>query len=131
MPDTPVRELVNYRLERANEALDEAAMLLKACHANAAMNRLYYACFYAVSALLLKDGLSAVRHSGVRALFHQHYIRTKVVSEELGRRFDKFFERRQKSDYADMARYNVNEIAPLVAEANDFVKTIASLAAKV
>ncbi len=47
------RTLVTYRLERACEALEEADILLERGHANTFVNRLYYACFYAVSALLL------------------------------------------------------------------------------
>ena len=47
-----IRILVQYRLDRAREALAEAALLLDSGHANTGVNRLYYACFYAVSALL-------------------------------------------------------------------------------
>jgi uncharacterized protein len=50
-PET--RILVQYRLDRAREALAEAVLLLDSGHANTGVNRLYYACFYAVSALLL------------------------------------------------------------------------------
>ncbi len=45
--------LVQYRLERAREALDEAKLLFEAGHLHTYVNRLYYACFYAMSALLL------------------------------------------------------------------------------
>ena len=45
------RALIVYRLERARQALVEAEALLKIGHANACVNRLYYANFYAVSAL--------------------------------------------------------------------------------
>jgi hypothetical protein len=45
--------LVGYRLQRARETVEEARVLLETDHANACVNRLYYACFYAVSALLL------------------------------------------------------------------------------
>ena len=72
-PET--RMLVQYRLDRAREALAEATLLLDSGHANTGVNRLYYACFYAVSALLLTTGLTATSHSGLRTLFHQHVIR--------------------------------------------------------
>lgn len=58
--------LIHYRLERANEALEEADLLEKESHFNAAINRLYYACFYAVSALLISRGIAAQTHAGVR-----------------------------------------------------------------
>ena len=44
-PET--RILVQYRLDRAREALAEAVLLLDSGHANTGVNRLYYACFYA------------------------------------------------------------------------------------
>jgi len=44
---------VRYRLDRAAEALAEAQLLLAHGHTRTAMNRPYFACFYAVSALLL------------------------------------------------------------------------------
>ena len=50
------RTLIDYRLERARESLQEANILLERGHGNAFVNRLYYACFYAVSALLLTKG---------------------------------------------------------------------------
>ena len=58
-----------YRLIRAREALQEAAVMWEMAHFNTYINRLYYACFYAVSALLLPEGLSAARHVGIRNLF--------------------------------------------------------------
>jgi uncharacterized protein len=44
------RTLVRYRLGRAKEALEEVVLLLESNHTNTFVNRLYYACFYAVSA---------------------------------------------------------------------------------
>ena len=37
--------LVQYRLDRADETIKEAELLAKESHYNAAINRLYYACF--------------------------------------------------------------------------------------
>jgi uncharacterized protein (UPF0332 family) len=78
-------ELVRYRLARAAESLAEANLLLANDHARTAVNRLYYACFYAVSALLLAEGHSSPKHSGVRALFDQHWIAPGRLPKEMGR----------------------------------------------
>lgn len=43
--------IVNYRLERAYETLKEADYNTAGGYYNAAVNRLYYACYYAASAL--------------------------------------------------------------------------------
>jgi uncharacterized protein (UPF0332 family) len=76
------RTLILYRLERAHESLDEANILMERGHANTFVNRLYYACFYAVSALLLTKELSSAKHSGVRSLFHQNFVKEGIVSKE-------------------------------------------------
>ncbi len=64
-----VKDLVRYRLARAEETLDEARLMAEKKHGNASVNRLYYACFYAVLALLMLKGHHSSRHAGVRALF--------------------------------------------------------------
>ena len=67
MREKELRELINYRMQRAMETLEEARVMAGMEHWNACANRLYYAAFYAVSALLVKDGLSARKHSGIKA----------------------------------------------------------------
>jgi uncharacterized protein (UPF0332 family) len=54
MTDDPTKALVKYRIERAEETYKEALLMRTEDHWNACANRLYYACFYAVSALLVK-----------------------------------------------------------------------------
>jgi uncharacterized protein (UPF0332 family) len=65
----PLEALIRYRLERAQESLNDARLLADAERWNTCVNRLYYSCFYAVSAVLARDGLSASRHTGIRSLF--------------------------------------------------------------
>jgi uncharacterized protein (UPF0332 family) len=80
-----VRALVVYRMERAREALSEAALLLPAGHLNAYVNRLYYACFYAVSALLVIQGISTSRHGHLRSLLHRDFVKTGTIVRRTGR----------------------------------------------
>jgi uncharacterized protein (UPF0332 family) len=53
-----------YRLQRAKETLLEADALIAGDFYNAAVNRLYYACYYAVIALLVKNNIAAKRIKG-------------------------------------------------------------------
>ncbi len=73
------KTLVFYRMERALETLEEAVLLLNAGHTNTAVNRLYYACFYAVSALLLTQDMSSTKHIGIRSLFNRHFVKTGKI----------------------------------------------------
>jgi len=118
------RTLIAYRLQRAREALDEAALLLERNHNNTFVNRVYYACFYSVTALLLTQNLFSAKHSGVRSLFHQHFVKTGLVGIEHGQLFDKFFDNRQKGDYADMVRFEKEQVQGWLDEAKLFVEAI-------
>jgi len=104
------KTLILYRLERARESIDEASILLERGHVNTFVNRLYYACFYAVSALLLTSGLSSAKHSGVRSLFHQNFVKSGIVAIELGQFYSRLFDSRQKGDYADLVWFDIEEV---------------------
>lgn len=128
---TPERQtLVSYRLKRARETIEEAKLLLDAGHVNACVNRLYYACFYAVSALLLTRGISTSRHAYVRALLHQDYVKPGHISEEMGRHFDLLFNSRQKGDYEDLVVFDAGTVRPWVERTASFVDHIAGLIAR-
>ena len=86
------KTLIKYRLERSSESIEEAKILFERGFANTYVNRLYYACFYAVSALLMMKSLSSSKHSGVRSLFHQHFVKQGVLETEFGHLYDKLFE---------------------------------------
>ena len=122
--------LINYRLERAHETLEEARILLEQGHANTYVNRLYYACFYAVSALLLTKGFSSAKHSGIRSLFHQNFVKSDLVDQELGQLFDKLYDNRQKGDYADLFRFDLEVVRTWYEEARKFVETIDGITKK-
>src|SRR5688572_18098055 len=109
-----MQALIQYRLERAQESLDDALLMANAESWNTYVNRLYYSCFYAVSALLVRDGLSSSRYTGIRSLFNQHYVRTGVVPRDLARLYNDLFERRQESDYADFVRFQAGQVRPWI-----------------
>jgi uncharacterized protein len=95
--------------------------------ANTGVNRLYYACFYAVSALLLTKGLTATSHSGLRTLFHQHVIRPGLLPLGQGPLYDRLFDQRQRSDYADLVYFSVDEVHAWSREAQAFVDAVVVL----
>ena len=68
------KALTRYRLERAHKTLEEAIYLRDGGYFNAAVNRLYYACFYAASGLLIANGIEASTHAGVKAMLSCRYL---------------------------------------------------------
>ncbi len=107
--------------------MEDARILATANRWNPCVNRLYYACFYAVSALLIQQGLSSSKHTGVRSLFNRHYVRTAKVPKELAQIYNDLFERRQEGDYMDFVDFEESQVRPWIARAEQFVDHIASI----
>ena len=73
-------DYIRYRFQRATESFEEALILAENKRWNAVVNRLYYACFYAVIALLLKNNNETQTHDGARTLFGLHFIKTGKIA---------------------------------------------------
>ena len=58
--------IIVYRLERADESLQAARLLRENSMLIPAMNRVYYAMFYAVQALLAHDDVAFSKHGQVK-----------------------------------------------------------------
>jgi uncharacterized protein (UPF0332 family) len=119
-------EYIRHRLLRSQEAIEEAELLLANDHFMGTVNRLYYACFYAVTALLYGDGLTSTTHNGVRTLFGEHWIKTNRLPKEMGTFYRKLFERRQKGDYTDTVAFGRAEVEAWLTETKAFVERINS-----
>lgn len=124
------KNLVFYRMNRADESLEDARILARAGRWNACVNRLYYACFYAISALLVCDGLASSKHAGVRSLFNKQYVKTDKVPKELARIYNDLFERRQEGDYIDFVLFQESQVLPWISKAEDLIKYISGLIQK-
>jgi uncharacterized protein (UPF0332 family) len=75
-------DLAKYRLEKAKNTLKDAKRFFGDATNESIVNRIYYAMFYAVNALLIIKGLSSSKHSGVRALFNREIINKSLIEKE-------------------------------------------------
>jgi len=121
---SPLDELILYRMNRAYETFKEAETMSANNHFHGAANRMYYACFYAVNALLLREGLSATKHSGVRSLFNRHYIKTGIISADAGILYNTLFDLRQTSDYEDIFNIDAEKINSMMPCVKAFLQEI-------
>lgn len=127
LDDESRQAIVIYRLQRAKETLEEIDHLIESGYYNTAINRLYYACFYTVSALLLQNKINSYTHAGVKQMFGLHFISTGKVKNEYGRFYSDLFKDRQSSDYEDFIQFD-EEISRIHAmKAKDFIHTIEEL----
>jgi uncharacterized protein (UPF0332 family) len=124
MSDSEPNEYIRYRLRRANETISEVEILINNKLWNTAINRMYYACFYAVGALLVKNGVETSSHSGSRKKFGQLFIHTGLIRKDLGKHYSELFEKRQKGDYDDLFDFDEETVLRLYQPSVDFIKEI-------
>ena len=123
-------DVIQYRIDRAKETLEEAKLMAAHQHWNATVNRLYYACFYIVHALLLSNDHNVHTHSGAKSAFHKNFVKSGQVSPVLSRFYDLLFNKRQSGDYGDLQSFDKEEIAPWLPKAEKFIAAIESLISK-
>lgn len=87
----PTKDLIKYRIARAKETFEDAKLLAEKHRWNSAINRLYYAAFYAIIALLLKENHKSTTHNGVKTKFSDHFIKTGLFPTELARIYSQLF----------------------------------------
>jgi uncharacterized protein (UPF0332 family) len=119
--------LVNLRLQKAKDTLHEARLNVDLGCWHTAANRLYYACYYAASALLIKHGHQAQTHSGVIKLLGLHFISKGMISKESGKFYRRLFELRQKGDYDDWSVIKATDVQAFVEPAEEFIHTLEKL----
>ena len=80
--------------------------------------------FYEVLALLHTKDLSSSKHTGVRALFNEHFVKAGIVPIELGRLFSRMYDFRQKSDYGDFVKIQTEKVGEWFEQAVAFINEI-------
>jgi uncharacterized protein len=119
--------IVEIRLDKAKEALSTAELNFQNDFLTAANNRLYYAVFYAASALLYKNNHVAKSHNGVKTLLHQHFFKTQILPYRFAEMYNQLFDLRHESDYDDIFFVEKEEIEPYLEEVKAFIETIEAL----
>ena len=114
-------ELIRYRQKKASDTLEDAALLFHSGRLFSTLNRIYYALFYEVVALLLTADLSSAKHTGVRALFNEHFVKTGKVPVEAGRFYSKMYDFRQKGDYGDFVEFEREKVKGWLDQASMFI----------
>jgi uncharacterized protein (UPF0332 family) len=116
-----IQTLIRYRLEQADEALSAAAINLAHDFHRSAVNRAYYAMFYAVLALLASRQLETSRHSGAISQFDQLFVKSGLLPREFSQWLHDGFSNRQAADYGVELVHIPLEVESLLAHAREFV----------
>lgn len=117
-------DLITYRREKAAETLEDARIMFERKRWFSTVNRIYYALFYEIIALLQTKDFSTPKHTGVRALFNQHFVKTGIVNVDIGKFFNKMFDFRKKGDYQDFIYFEEEDVSDWMTKAEKYIKEL-------
>jgi uncharacterized protein (UPF0332 family) len=117
-------ELCRYRFKQADDALSEARLLHNAGHHRGAINRAYYAMFYAIQVLIIQNKVKISKHSGVISYFDREYVKSGIIDHKFSKWLHRLFDLRQDADYGDMFEPSEEQCLQAVEQAGEFVQRI-------
>lgn len=117
-------DLIKYRLFRAKDTLDDARILADNHKWNSTINRLYYASYNAVMALLLASDLNPTTHNGAKSNFTEHFIKSNRIPKEYGKIYSQLFTWRQKGDYDDLFDFSEEKVMPYFEPVSNLIELI-------
>lgn len=123
-------DLVKYRIARAKDTLEDAHILAENEKWNSAINRLYYAAYYAVIALLMSADLKPTTHNGAKSNFSEHFVKTGKIDKELAKIFSQLFSWRQKGDYDDLFDFQEDKVLPYFEPVKKLISEVEKLVAR-
>lgn len=91
-----------------------------------AVNRAYYAIFYAANALLATKKLARSKHSGVLAAFRQYFIKTRILASELSEIYGQVMDDRQEGDYEIITATSKEDAEIDILQARNFVDEVSA-----
>ena len=126
MPEyTPLqKKYAQYRINRAKEDLDAAHLLFDTGNYRIANNRVYYAIFHALRAVLVFDNFDSSKHSGIIAEFRRRYIKEGIFPTEMSKMIGSAFTIRNASDYDDMFIASRDDTEEQIANAEYIYKLL-------
>lgn len=116
--------IVNLELEKAQKTFDATMLCVGQNMWETAANRLYYAIFHAVSALLIHDDFRVKSHRGIMALFGEHYVRTGIFTKKDGSLLSDLIIMRDNADYNCFFETNEEKLSPLIEPTRLFMEKI-------
>ena len=116
--------IIFYRRQKSYATLQEANDAMKDAHWNLTIQRLYYAVYYVVIAVHLKNGDFAKTHHGACNLFNKRYVLTGALSKEEGMLYNRLFSMRHQGDYDDCFSWNEDDIIPLIEPVEKLINKI-------
>lgn len=117
-------EYSKLRMESAYNTFEAAKLLAQNGFWNSAINRLYYALFYAVNSILVLNEIDSQTHSGMRTQFSKYFIKTGKLDKKYGKLLVQLYDWRQQGDYENLFDFSEDTVNQLFEPVKEMLATI-------
>ena len=124
---TDREELFNYRLNQADETLNEVKRMFKDQYSpRSIINRSYYIMFYSLLALYLHDNINikTSKHSGIISMFDREFVHKGIFDKEYSKILHIMFDMRQEYDYREFVESSYEDAEKAIKNADKFYTLI-------
>ena len=118
------RSIVELELDKVDKTLSQVDVQIKAKLWDFAANRLYYALFHAVSALLISDHHTVGTHSSAVSQFNMFYIKQGIFTKEDGRLYSRLQRLREDGDYNCSIEVEQEEVEDKIVPTKELIAKI-------
>lgn len=118
------QDLIDYRLEQAEETINDVELLINNKRYRSAINRIYYGMFYALSALAIENNFQTSKHRQLIGWFNKEFIYSGKLERKYGKMINKAYNFRTEGDYDAFVNYDYDITNQLYENMRDFIKRL-------
>lgn len=118
------KALVVLGMEKSDKMVDEVRRLVDYSMWSLAANRLYYALFHAVTAMLISDNHPVGTHRGAINNFSLYYVKTGIFTREEGKLYSQLQQLRDDGDYNCAVDVDCDDVEPKIAPTLSLIEKI-------
>lgn len=118
------KNLVRYRIEQAEETIEDVRLLIENKRFRAAVNRIYYGIFYSLLALGLEYKFQTSKHTHLIGWFNKNFVNEGIIERKYGKILNKAFNRRTQGDYDIYVEFDEDSVKEMFVEMQDFISTM-------
>lgn len=119
--------LVGLQIEKAQAMLLQMQVGIEHRMWDMVANRVYYAVFHAVSALLINSEIEVGSHKGAAIRFQKHFVKTGIFSPQEAHMYSRLQQLREEGDYNCYIQTSEEEIMAYIEPAREFIAKIESM----
>ena len=124
MKDNERNALIEHRIKKAMDTIDEVDFLIRNNKLHLAVSRIYYGMFYVISAVALKFNFNTSKHQQLIGWFNKEFIASGKIDRRYGKIIHNAYKNRSSGDYDDFVEFDIENVQNSYEEMRDFIEKV-------